>query len=177
MAEERASKKVALEDNKALATLLHTFFCRAAYIQEDIITTSSWLDLYSKVWEITVNVDGAVNLRTFHKTLYADICTAAKLQKEKANFRELMVRIPVLRPVCWERYKALRLLRIFPRDIIWLILSHLKLLWIPDEHLVQHVALSCIGLCGSLQRLGKDTDDGLWGTPLWNNMWQRANAQ
>lgn len=169
MSEERASKKVVMEKNTALATLLHTYFCNTVYVQEEI-TARSWVELYDEVWKITMDVDGAVNVRTFHTTLYDDICMAVKLQN--ASFRELLIHIPVLRPLYWHQYKALRLLRVFPHDIIWLILSHLKLLWIPNEKLVEQAALGCMRLCTSRSFSKKDN---LWGLQLWNDMWQRAN--
>lgn len=176
MSEERAAKKLALEENQALAWIVHEFFCSSVYVVHQPISSSYFLRLTEEVWKVCQPVDKLVNLRTFHATLYGDICMAVKLYN--ATLREMLTHISVLRRLYWEQYKALRLLRIFSRDLIWMILSHLGLVSIPTPYLLQNASKACMGMCGTVRRAVPYSISAgvppLWGNELWEDMWNRA---
>jgi hypothetical protein len=145
---ERVAKKARIDDEYTYNVLRNIFrdcvYCYNPHLGEMCIRA------YSHVFEVITQdiYYEYFMLKLIHTLLYREIRTCLPLCG--VPLRRLMSCESVrhlYRPLYWETYKALWLLRVFPRDIIWLILEHTQLARIPSMEAIytgaSRVLLAC----------------------------------
>lgn len=89
--------------------------------------------------------------KLLHRLLHDEIHSAMSLCNQ--SLRCVLHLAPHYRTAYWEPYKLLRLLRYFPRDIIWKILEHACIQPLPTLEGIYKGARRVLRVCDYLQRV------------------------